>query len=72
VRAYHDVRMLEVGVFQSHRQVAARYHYPNDQMFAQDEKYQQNRFLADWLEHCLLNGCVDLDVSASMTDIRSV
>jgi hypothetical protein len=72
VRAYHDVRMLEVGVFQSHRQAAARYQYPNDQMFAQDEKYQQNRFLADWLEHCLLNGCADLDVGASMTDIRSL
>jgi hypothetical protein len=41
-------------------------------MFAQDEKYQQNRFLADWLEHCLRNGRADLDVGASMTDIRSV
>jgi uncharacterized protein YqiB (DUF1249 family) len=25
-------------------------------MFQQDEKSQQNRFLADWLEHCLHNG----------------
>ena len=56
VRAYHDARMLEVGVFQSHRRVAVRYNYPNDHMFAQDEKSQQNRFLADWLEHCLQNG----------------
>ena len=68
VRAYHDARMLEVGTFQSHRKVAARYHYPNKQMFAQDEKYQQNRFLADWLEHCLQNGRADLDVGASVTD----
>ena len=56
VRAYHDMRMLEVTVFQSSRRVAARYQYPNERMFAQDEKYQQNRFLADWLEHCLQNG----------------
>jgi len=62
VRAYHDARMLEVGMFQSHRRVAARYDYPNDKMFAQDEKYQQNRFLSDWLEHCLLNGRSALDL----------
>jgi uncharacterized protein YqiB (DUF1249 family) len=68
VRAYHDVRMLEVGMFQSHRHVAARYQYPNDQMFAQDEKYQQNRFLADWLEHCLQNGRTALEIVAPVTD----
>jgi len=56
VRAYHDAGMLEVGMFQSHRRIAARYQYPNDRMFQQDEKSQQNRFLADWLEHCLQNG----------------
>jgi len=61
VRAYHDAGMLEVGMFQSHRQIAARYQYPNERMYQQDEKSQQNRFLADWLEHCLQNGraCVD-------------
>jgi hypothetical protein len=69
VRAYHDARMLEVGAFQSYRQVSARYQYPNDQMFAQDEKSQQNRFLADWLEHCLQNGRAALDVvAATVTD----
>lgn len=65
VRAYHDARMLEVGMFQSHKSVAARYQYPNDKMFQQDEKYQQNRFLADWLEHCLQNGYVAAAVSRS-------
>ena len=45
VRAYHDAGMLEVGMLQSHRRVAARYSYPNNKMFQQDEKYQQNRFL---------------------------
>jgi uncharacterized protein YqiB (DUF1249 family) len=56
VRAYHDAGMLEVGTFQSHRGVAARYQYPNQNMYQEDEKSQQNRFLADWLEHCLQNG----------------
>jgi uncharacterized protein YqiB (DUF1249 family) len=61
VRAYHDAGMLEVGMFQSHRRIAPRYQYPNERMYQQDEKSQQNRFLADWLEHCLLNGraCTD-------------
>ena len=53
---YHDAGMLEVGMFQSHRRIAARYQYPNERMHQQDEKSQQNRFLADWLEHCLQNG----------------
>lgn len=70
VRAYHDVRMLEVVVFQSARQVAARYRYPNEQMFSQDEKYQQNRFLADWLEHCLQNGRSVFDPAISLTDLH--
>ena len=56
VRAYHDAGMLEVGAFQSHRRMEARYRYPNDHMYQQDEKSQQNHFLADWLEHCLKNG----------------
>jgi uncharacterized protein YqiB (DUF1249 family) len=68
VRAYHDARMLEVGMFQSHRRVAARYEYPNAKMFAQDEKYQQNRFLSDWLEHCQQNGRVALDIAAPVKD----
>jgi uncharacterized protein YqiB (DUF1249 family) len=68
VRAYHDAGMLEVGMFQSHRQVAARYQYPNNKMFQQDEKSQQNRFLAEWLEHCLLNGRAAVDLCAPATE----
>ena len=56
VRAYHDAGMLEVGSFQSHRRIKPRYNYPNQQMHQQDEKSQQNRFLADWLAHCLGSG----------------
>ncbi|GAB3284189.1 DUF1249 domain-containing protein [Parahaliea aestuarii] len=59
VRAYHDAGMLEVGAFQSHRRIAARYDYPNTHMLQQDEKIQQNHFLAEWLEHCLGHGRVD-------------
>lgn len=65
VRAYHDAGMLEVGAFQSHRQVQARYGYPNAQMFQQDEKTQQNQFLTDWLEHCLANGRAPVPTSSS-------
>ncbi len=56
LRAYHDARMLEVGSFQSHRQIQGRYIYPNRAMYQQDEKAQQNRFLAEWLAHCLADG----------------
>lgn len=69
VRAYHDAGMLEVGMFQSHGRIAARYQYPNHRMYQQDEKSQQNRFLADWLEHCLQNGraCLDPGSSAGLS-----
>lgn len=56
LRAYHDARMLEVNRFQSRRSVRGRYPYPNAEMFQEDEKLQQNLFLAEWLEHCLANG----------------
>jgi uncharacterized protein YqiB (DUF1249 family) len=69
VRAYHDASMLEVGMFQSHRKVAARYNYPNEQMFQQDEKMQQNRFMAEWLEHCLLNGRANISLCAPESDV---
>tara|TARA_R110002110_G_scaffold205066_7_gene417131 strand:+ start:270287 stop:270748 length:462 start_codon:yes stop_codon:yes gene_type:complete len=66
VRAYHDAGMLEVGMFQSHRRIAPRYKYPNDHMFQQDEKAQQNRFLAEWLSHCLHNGqCTTIESVAT-------
>lgn len=65
LRAYHDARMVEVGAFQSHRGIDGRYHYPNGSMYQQDEKYQQNRFMADWLEHCIHNGLGSLENTAS-------
>ena len=62
LRAYHDAGMLEVGTFQSHRRVEGRYAYPNDQMHQQDEKHQQNHFLAEWFSHCLENGHSDVQL----------
>ncbi|TCO73215.1 DUF1249 domain-containing protein [Chromatocurvus halotolerans] len=67
VRAYHDAAMLEVGSFQASGTVQARYAYPNPAMHQQDEKNQQNRFLADWLEHCLANGLASLPDSLRRT-----
>jgi len=56
LRAYHDARLVEIGLFQHSRSVKPRYRYPNREMHQPDEKFQQNRFLAEWLEHCLSNG----------------
>jgi uncharacterized protein YqiB (DUF1249 family) len=60
VRAYHDAGMLEVVSFQREGRVEGRYSYPNDAMHQEDEKRQQNAFLADWLAHCLHHGEADL------------
>lgn len=59
VRAYHDAGMLEVVSFQHEGRVEGRYSYPNDAMHQEDEKRQQNAFLADWLAHCLHHGEAD-------------
>ena len=56
LRAYHDACMVEVTAFQSRRRVEARYEYPNSDMYARDEKAQQNLFLAEWLAYCLAEG----------------
>ncbi len=51
IRLYHDVRLAEVTKAQTCRQPEARNNYPNKAMHQPDEKYQWNRFLADWLQH---------------------
>ncbi|MBE0483540.1 MAG: DUF1249 domain-containing protein [Bacterioplanes sp.] len=56
IRLYHDARMAEVLSYQSNRSLDGRYEYPNAQMRLPDEKTQLNRFLADWLKHCLRYG----------------
>lgn len=59
VRMYHDAQMAEVIGFQSQRVSEGRYPYPNRHMRHPDEKTQLNRFLADWLEHCVRHGRAD-------------
>lgn len=56
VRLYHDANMAEVTQYQGERNFDGRYQYPNPGMRQPDEKVQLNRFLADWLNHCLQYG----------------
>jgi uncharacterized protein YqiB (DUF1249 family) len=56
VRVYHDARLAEVVAFTSRRRVQPRYEYPNPAMYQPDEKSQWNRFLGEWLRHCLRHG----------------
>ncbi|MDG1988059.1 MAG: DUF1249 domain-containing protein [Halieaceae bacterium] len=62
MRAYHDASMLEVSKFQANKSVLPKYRYPNLEMHQEDEKNQQNRFLAEWLKNCLANGRTDLEI----------
>lgn len=56
VRVYHDARLAEVIAFAQLRRVLPRYDYPNSAMHQPDEKAQWNRFLGEWLSHCLQHG----------------
>ena len=59
VRLYHDANMAEVLSYQNEKRFEGRYQYPNPTMRMPDEKLQLNRFLADWLDHCLQYGHID-------------
>ncbi|MBV1841064.1 DUF1249 family protein [Photobacterium ganghwense] len=56
IRLYHDARVAEVCAAQQTSRWKPRYDYPNLRMYQKDEKHQVNRFLGDWLAHCLKNG----------------
>ncbi len=56
VRVYHDARLAEVVAFANRRRIEPRYEYPNPAMYQPDEKAQWNRFLGEWLSHCLQHG----------------
>jgi len=56
LRLYHDARTAEVTEYQSGRRLQPRYPYPNAEMRQPDEKIQANRFLAEYLAHCLAHG----------------
>ena len=58
IRNYYDASVTEVLAFQKHHRLHARYKYPNSQMYQSDEKWQTNRFLEEWLDHCLRTRCI--------------
>ncbi len=57
VRLYHDARSAEVVEYQGKKHfLRAVYDYPNTDMRQPDEKAQINRFLGEYLAHCLRHG----------------
>ena len=56
VRSYHDAEMAEVVKLKTNSRLESRYSYPNHRMYQPDEKWQQNRFVAEVLEACLSDG----------------
>ena len=57
VRLYHDARSAEVVEYQGRKHfLRAVYDYPNADMRQPDEKAQINRFLGEYLAHCLSHG----------------
>ena len=56
LRVYHDARSAEVTGYRELAHFKASYEYPNPKMLQRDEKQQLNRFLAEWLSHCLRHG----------------
>ena len=57
VRLYHDARSAEVVEYQGKKHfLRAVYDYPNKDMRQPDEKAQINRFLGEYLAHCLSHG----------------
>jgi len=65
VHAYHDAEVAEVVSYQSQKGFEARNAYPNPRMHHPHEKAELNRFLSEWLDHCLkqLASGAMLDVS---------
>jgi len=56
VRVYDDAKVVEVITSQNYSRLKARYAFPNPKMLSQFEKRQVNRFLGEWLDHCLEQG----------------
>ncbi|MCX2781088.1 DUF1249 domain-containing protein [Microbulbifer thermotolerans] len=65
VRLYHDARMAEVIAIDGHGPVGGTgvdHVYPNPRMQRADERQQVNRFLGEWLGHCLANGRAEFEL----------
>ncbi|QIL91241.1 DUF1249 domain-containing protein [Microbulbifer sp. SH-1] len=66
VRLYHDARMAEVVAVDGQGPVGGdglNFSYPNSAMHNEDERQQVNRYLSEWLAHCLANGRVDVELT---------
>jgi len=55
VRMYYDAKVAEVLKIQGHQRIQPFYQYPNENMYAPDEKKQGNRLLAELLNFCIRN-----------------
>lgn len=65
VRLYHDARMAEVVAVDGRAPVGDKgvdVPYPNPRMQRADERQQANRFLGEWLGHCLANGRAEFEL----------
>lgn len=65
VRLYHDARMAEVVAVDGQGPVGGdglNFRYPNPAMHNEDERQQVNRYLSEWLAHCLANGRAEVDL----------
>lgn len=65
VRLYHDARMAEVVAVDGRGPIGDKgVHstYPNPRMQRADERQQANRFLGEWLGHCLANGRAEFEL----------
>lgn len=65
VRLYHDARMAEVIAVDGQTPVGDKglgVAYPNPRMQRVDERQQANRFLGEWLGHCLANGRAEFEL----------
>ncbi|MBB5211113.1 DUF1249 domain-containing protein [Microbulbifer hydrolyticus] len=65
VRLYHDARMAEVVAVDGQGPVGGdglNFSYPNPAMHNEDERQQVNRYLSEWLAHCLANGRAEVDL----------
>ena len=62
IRLYHDARMVDVIDSQHIARVKPRYDYPNADMHQPDEKQQILIFLKEWLQLCLKQGQVQVNL----------
>ena len=65
VRLYHDARMAEVVAVDGQGPVGGdglNFSYPNPAMHNEDERQQVNRYLSEWLAHCLANGRAEVEL----------